>query len=69
LFGVVLEPAKDLESCTTALYVGTYADAIVPAHLTAFAALVLLVAWLSAQCGTRGRPGRGTVAALAAMWS
>ena len=67
LFGVVLAPGKDLESCTTGLYPGTYADAIVPAQLTAFAVLAVLVAWLSAQRSAAGRPGRVTLAALAAM--
>jgi hypothetical protein len=67
LFGVAIEPDDDLESCTTGLYDGTYADAIVPAHLTAFAVLALLVAWLSAQRSASGRSGRGTVAVLAAM--
>lgn len=66
LFGVVLEPGEDLDSCTTGLYDGTYADAIVPAHLTAFAALALLVAWLSAQRSATGRPGRATLAVLGA---
>ena len=67
LFGAVLQPDEDLESCTTGLYDGTYADAIVPAHLLAFAALAPLVAWLSAQRSASGRPGRGTLAVLAAM--
>jgi hypothetical protein len=67
LFGAVIQPDEDLESCTTGLYEGTYADAIVPAHLAAFAALALLVAWLSAQRSAGGRPGRGTVAALAVI--
>ena len=66
LFGAVLQPAEDLESCTTGLYDGTYADAIVPAHLAAFAALALLVAWLSAQLSPTGRPGRATLAVLGA---
>jgi hypothetical protein len=66
LFGAVLEPGDDLESCTTGLYDGTYADAIVPAHLTAFAALALLIAWLSAQRSADGRLGRRTLAVLAA---
>jgi hypothetical protein len=67
VFGVVLEPDKGLESCTTGLYEGTYADAIVPAHLTAFAALALLIAWVSAQRSASGRPGRVTVGVLAAI--
>jgi hypothetical protein len=67
LFGAVLEPGKDLEGCSTGLYPGAYADAIVPAHLIAFAALAALVAWLSAQRSASGHPGRVTLGALAAM--
>ena len=66
LFGALLDPGRDAESCTTGLRPGAYADAIVPAHLVAFAALAALVAWLSAQRSPRGRPGRVTLAALAA---
>jgi hypothetical protein len=63
----VLEPAKDLGSCSTGLYPGSYADAIVPAHLVAFAVLATLIGWLAAQRSPTGRPGRITLAALAAM--
>jgi lysylphosphatidylglycerol synthetase-like protein (DUF2156 family) len=67
LFGVVLEPGEDLEGCSTGLHPGPYADAIVPAHLAAFAALALLVGWLSAQRRPTGRPGRGTLVVLSAI--
>jgi hypothetical protein len=67
LFGAVLEPGEDRDSCTTGLYPGTYADAIVPAHLLAYAILALLAAWISAQLRASRRPGRITLAALAAV--
>jgi hypothetical protein len=63
LFGVLLDPGEDLEGGSTGLYPGTYADAIVPAHLLAFAILTALVTWLSAQRSPTGRPGSGTLAA------
>ena len=66
LFGALLEPGRDEDSCTIGLRPGSYADAIVPAHLLAFATLAGLVAWLSAQRSPSGRPGRITLAALAA---
>lgn len=65
LFGALLEPGRDLEGCSTGLYPGTYADAVVPAHLTALAILALLAGWLSAQRSPSGRPGRRTLVALA----
>ena len=64
LFGALLEPGRDLENCSTGLYPGSYADAVVPAHLTAFAALALLAGWLSAQRSPSGRPDRLTLVAL-----
>ncbi len=56
-----------MASCTTGLYPGAYADAIVPAHLAAFAVLAVLAAWLSVQRSPTQRPGRVTLAVLAAM--
>ncbi len=66
LFGALLEPGE-VDDCTTGLYPGSYADAIVPAHLLAFACLAALVAWLSAERSPTGRPGHVTLAVLAAM--
>ncbi len=65
LFGLLVSPRKP-DGCTTGLYPGLYADLLVPMHLTAFAALVLLVGWLDAQ-RRGGRPHRWTVRALAVM--
>jgi lysylphosphatidylglycerol synthetase-like protein (DUF2156 family) len=67
LFGALLEPGEDLDGCSTGLHPGTYADAIVPAHLAAFAVLALLIAWLAGRRSTTGRPGRGTLAVLGAI--
>jgi lysylphosphatidylglycerol synthetase-like protein (DUF2156 family) len=67
LFGALLETGENLDECSTGLYPGTYADAIVPAHLLAFACLASLVAWLSAQRSATGRPGRATLVVLAAL--
>lgn len=67
LFGSVLEPAENFEGCSTGLYPGPYADAIVPARLLAFAILAALVGWVSAQRRPTRRPGRVTLVVLAAM--
>ena len=67
LFGVVLEPGEGPGELHHGPLRGTYADAIVPAHLAAFAVLAVLAAWLSAQRSPTRRPGRVTLAALAAM--
>jgi hypothetical protein len=69
LFGVLLEPGMDLEGCSTGLHPGRYADAVVPAQLTAFAALALLVGWLSARRSPTRRPSRSTLVALAIVGS
>ena len=57
-FGLVLEPEKE-GSCTTGLYPGTYADALVPAHLAVYLLLAFLIAWWRP-------PGRATRIGLAA---
>jgi lysylphosphatidylglycerol synthetase-like protein (DUF2156 family) len=67
LFGALLEPGEELDGCTTGLYPGTYAEAIAPAHLLAFACLAGLVAWLSAERSPTRRPGHITLAVLGAM--
>jgi hypothetical protein len=66
LFGLVLHPVVP-EGCTTGLYPGAYADALVPVHAAAFLLLVALATWLGARRDDRRRPPARALGALAAM--
>lgn len=65
LFGLLVRP-QDPDGCTIGLYPGLYGDLLAPAHLMAFASLVVLIGWLDAQ-RRGGRPHRWTVRVLGAL--
>lgn len=62
VFGALLEPGE-VDGCMVGLHPGPYADALIPAHLAAFALLAALVARLAAARSA----GPWTPRALAAL--